>query len=350
MQLTAGRGYGDIGRPVRFFEGYREWNAGSSAIEVRESGSTSDFATYLSTLIYKVFWDRYQRADSNWRQWTGVMSVSDYKEITSVSLSGFPRLLKVREGGEFKDAEISELVGPKIKVEKFGRLFSLTREAIINDDLTRFRDVPSSMAEAAVTSIAIDIVQSTLEANPVAYDGTAFFHANHGNLITDALSETGLANAITKMRSQTDPDGYRVNIKPARLLIPVGLEFTAARILNSTQVFIQGSGTTAAYGQGMANVVQNIVSYSVEPYLTDANDWYLFADPNTTRPAMQVAFLNNMDRPQIGLKNPEITLIMGGLGNTDPYTMSFEEIWWKVRWEWAVRMWEWRSAVKSVVA
>ena len=189
MLVAAGRGYGEIGRPVRFFEGFREWvNDPQGGQEVRESGSTSDFATYLSTLIYKVFWDRYQRAESNWREWAGIMSVSDYKEITSVSLSGFPRLLKVREGGEFKDAEISEMVGPKIKVEKFGRLFSLTREAIINDDLTRFRDLPSSMAEAAATSIAIDVVQTGLEANPVAYDGTAFFHVNHGNLITDAFT------------------------------------------------------------------------------------------------------------------------------------------------------------------
>lgn len=348
MLVTAGRGYGEIGRPVRFFEGYREWvNEGGA--EVRESGSTSDFATYLSTLVYKVFWDRYQRVESNWRVWSGVMSVSDYKEITSVSLSGFPRLLKVREGGEFKDAEISEMVGPKIRVEKFGRLFSLTREAIINDDLTRFRDIPASMAEAAATSIAIDIVQNTLENPGNAYDGTAFFHTNHGNLLTAALSETSLASAVTAMRSQVDPDGYRINIRPARLIIPVGLEFTAARILNSTQIFIQGAGSTPAYGQGTFNVVQNIMDYTVEPYLSDPNDWYVFADPNTTRPAMQVAFLNNMDRPQIGLKNPEITLIMGGLGNTDPYTMSFEEIWWKVRWEWAARMWEWRSALKSAV-
>jgi len=354
---NVGSGYGDFGRPIMVFEGYREWVHTPEAQEVREAGSTSDLAYYLDSIIRRVFFDRYDRAPSEWRRFARVMSVSDYREITSVSFSGLPLLLKVNEGGEYKDTPLNEIQGPKIKIEKFGRLFSLTRETLINDDLNKLNDLPSMLAEAASTSVNVNVVQTTLENPGNAYDGNAFFSAGHGNLITDALSETGLAKAITTMRSQTDDTGYRINVRPRLLVVPVDLEFTAARILNSTEVHIQG-GTPAApansstphYGAGNANVVRNVVDYAVEPYLTDTNDWYLFADPNATRPAMQVAFLNGMERPQVMLKNPEVRLLMGGMGSADPYTMSFDEIWWKVRHEWAARMWEWRSVVKAAVA
>jgi len=356
---NVGVGYGNLGKPVLVYEGFREWIDTPEALEVREAGSTTDFAYYLDTIIRKVFFDRYQRAESGWRKFAKTMSVSDYREITSVSLSGMPLLLKVGEGGEYKDSPLDEIPGPKIKIEKFGRLFSLTREVFINDDLNRLNDVPSMMAEAAVTSINVNVVQSVLENPGNAYDGNPFFdNTTHGNAITDALSEIGLQNAITKLRQQKDDKGYRINVRPGMLVVPVELEFIAARILNSTEVHIQGGtaatpamGSTPLYSAGNANTVRGIVDYWVEPYLTDANDWYLFADPNAAgaRPAMQVAFLNGQETPQVMLKNPEVRLLLGGAGNSDPYTMLYDEIWWKVRYEWAARMWEWRSAVKATV-
>lgn len=354
---NVGVGYGDLGKPVMLYEGFREWVDTAEAQDVREAGSTSDFAYYLDTIVRKVFFDRYQRAESGWRKMAKVISVSDYREITSVSLSGMPLLLAVNEGGEYKDSPLNEIQGPKIKVQKFGRLFSLTREIFINDDLNRLNDVPSMMAEAATTSLNVNVVQTVLENAGTAYDGNAFFDdATHKNTITDALSEVGLQNAITKLRKQTDDTGYRINIRPGMLVIPVELEFIAARILNSTEVHVSGGTAavpavsgTALYGAGNANTVRGIVDYWVEPYLTDANDWYLFGDPST-RPAMQVAFLNGQETPQVMLKNPEVRMLMGGAGMSDPYTMMYDEIWWKVRYEWAARMWEWRSVVKAIVA
>lgn len=336
--------YGEIGKPIMVFEGYRDWNVSPEAQEVREAGSTSDFAIYLDTIIRRVFFERYERAESLWRRFARTMSVSDYREVSSVSLTGMPLLRKVNEGGEYKDTPIGEIEGPKIKVEKFGNLFSLTREIFINDDLNRLNEIPQMMAEAARTSLDLNVI-NVLENPGVAYDGIAFFHTNHGNLLTtEPLSEAALAKAVTLMRKQTGEDGYRINIRPSFLVIPVDLQFTAARVLNSTEIHIQGEVANPFYGQGNYNYVKGIVDYIVEPYLTDSNDYYLFSDPGVGRPAMQVAFLNGMERPFIGLKNPEVRGVLGSGG--DPYTMLYDEIWWKVRHEWGIRMWEWRSVVK----
>jgi len=37
------------------------------------------------------------------------------------------------------------------------------------------------------------------------------------------------------------------------------------------------------------------------------------------------------------------------LGGSDPYTMEFDEIWWKVRQEWGTGMFDWRGATFASV-
>jgi hypothetical protein len=64
---------------------------------------------------------------------------------------------------------------------------------------------------------------------------------------------------------------------------------------------------------------------------------------------MVVAFLNGMENPSVYLRDPHIRLLMGGMQH-NPYTFEYDEIWWKIRHFWAVKMWEWRSAFKAAVA
>lgn len=327
--------YGDIGRPVLLLEGYKE--------ELRESGSSSDFPTYLDNKIQKIFMERYERAPSAWMNYVKNMSLIDFKLVPAVTLTGMPELTKVPEGGEYKDSNITEIAGPTIKLGKFGRTFSLTWETIVNDDLNRFREIPEMMAEAAAMTLNLDVVVNTLEANPNAYDGTAFFHATHNNLSSTALSEAELAANIIKMRTQVDTENRRLNIAPKWLVIPPQLEFVARRILADAPVYQPGTGLVGE------NVVKGIVEYLIEPYFADANNWYLFADPSRGRAAMAAGFLNGETRPSVYLQDPSIRLLMGGLQN-NPYSFEFDEIHWKVRHVWAVRMWEWRAAQAAIVA
>lgn len=347
---NVGVGYGEIGRPVLAFEAYRQWAQFSEeAGKLIQESTTADFATYLSNVVNKVYFEQYGTVESNWREWADTLTVNDYSEITSVGLEGFPALLRVEEAGEYKAADLGEVVGPKIRVHKYGRTFSLTREVIINDDLNRMREIPAMMGRAGRETLD-DAVIDALENPGNAYDGEAFFNnTTHDNLITDALSETSLQTAYTKLRTKTDSLGRRIGLRPGTLLTPVDLDFTAARILNSTEITQPGTGTTAAYGQGNANVVRGLVRHISDHHLNDTNNWYLFAEP-AGRPAFRVAFLNGLERPQVMLREPYMRYVLGGVGGADPYTFSFDEIWWKVRFEFGVAPWEWRSVVKSNVA
>lgn len=346
------RDYGIYGRPNQLMEGFLQWNETEEADQLRESGSSSDFATYLNDKATKRLMWGYTEATSNWRRYTRTYQVSDFKPINFVRLSEMQDLLPFNEGGEYKDSQISEIVGPSLTVGTYGRLFSLTRKAIINDDLNQLRDRPAAMGRAAARTVARSIV-ANLEANPNTYDGYALFEdTHHHNLLgSAALSEEKLAAAILALRTQTDPNGLRLSLTPQVLVIPPALELTARRILQSTTVPqpYGGAGTSGPdltsiqHARGGTNVLQGVVDYIVEDYLTDANDWYLFASVQDA-PVMAAGFLNGKETPDIFLKDPGMRNVLGG---SDPYNMEFDEIVWKVRHDWGVGVFDWRGAVKA---
>lgn len=353
------RDYGNWPGTNRLFEAFLEQRSfleGDDGAEgLQESGSTSDFANYMADKATKRLMWAYNEVSSSWRQYSRTYSVSDFKPISFTRLTEMSDVLPVPEGGEYLDSQIDEIVGPQLTVKKFGRLFSLTREAIINDDLNQLRDRPAAMGRAVARTLSKSVV-GTLEANPNAYDGQALVHTSHNNILSGAqyaLSEDTLAQAITKLRLQTDPNGNRIGLRPQRLVVPAELEMTARRILNSTLVplagFYQSGNTTATtpttHGFGGTNVLAGIVDPLVEEYLLDNNNWYIFANPQEA-PVLGVGFLNGKETPDIMLKDPGMRLVLGG---SDPYSMEFDEIVWKCRHEWGIGVFDWRGVVKAVV-
>jgi hypothetical protein len=332
-------------REVRLFEAYLDWAESDASADLREAGVTSDFANYLSNVVGKRLMQTYREAPAYWERYTTTYSVPDFKPLSMYGLTEGQDLLPYDEDGEYKDSQIAERVGPTMTVGTYGRLFSITRKALINDDLGLLRDAPGRLGRASARTLNRNVVE-VLEANGNAYDGTALFHADHANLATDALSESALASAALKMNQQTDDNGNPIVLTADLLVIPGALEMTARRILNSTTIYTTGSGTTPAYGQGSVNVVQGYVDYVVERYLSDANDWYLFANPSDA-PVLAVGFLNGQREPQVMLKDPGMRLVLGG---NDPYSMEFDAIEYKVRHEWGTAVIDWRGAVKSAVA
>jgi hypothetical protein len=332
-------------REVRLFEAYLDWAESDNAAELRESGSSTDFANYLNNVVGKRLMKVYREAPAYWNRYTTSYNVPDFKPLSMYGLTEGQDLLPFDEGGEYKDSQISERVGPTMTVSTYGRLFSISRKALINDDLGLLRDTPGRLGRAAARTLNRSVV-AALEGNGNAYDGTALFHADHSNLLSGALSESSLASAALLMNQQTDDNGNPIMVAADMLVIPGGLEITARRILNSVEITIQGAATTPAYGEGNANVMRGYVDYIVDRYFTDANDWYLFANP-ADAPVLGVGFLNGQREPQTMLKDPGMRLVLGG---NDPYSMEFDTIEYKVRHEWGTAIIDWRGAVKSAVA
>jgi phage major head subunit gpT-like protein len=343
MPADAGA-YGNIGRPVRFFEAYLDWNESSDqAAELREAAhTTSDFATYLNGATRKRFFDVYKALPLTWREYARTVDVPDFKaEDVLVGLTEFSDLLEVREEDEYKYGTIGQITGPTVQVRTYGRLMSIHRKVFINDDLGRIRTIPAAMARAAGRTLAKD-VRGVLTTNPVTYDGQALFHANHGNLLSAALDEAGLQSAITAMRKQTNQNGDRSAFVPRDLIVPIDLEFTARRLLQSAELNRTGDA------QGTTNIMKGILNLIVDPQLVDANDWYVQGTIEGDDPAaIIVAFLNGKETPDL-LQRTTVQQLGGGA--FDPYALEVDSLDWKIRHDWGVTPGEWRGIIKSVVA
>jgi len=91
----------------------------------------------------------------------------------------------------------------RTKVATYGKLFSLTRQAIINDDLGLFSKIATKYGSAA-KRLVNKMVYAQLTGNVKMQDGVALFNSKHGNVAEtgEALSVKAIAKAITAMRRQ----------------------------------------------------------------------------------------------------------------------------------------------------
>ncbi|UXE39621.1 Clp protease ClpP [Raoultella ornithinolytica] len=252
--------------------------------------STSDFGNILLDVANKSLLQGWDEAAETFELWTKKGQLSDFKTAHRVGLGGFPSLRQVREGAEYKYVTTGDK-GETIALATYGEIFSVTRQAIINDDLNQLTDVPMKMGRAAKATIG-DLVYAILTKNPKLSDGKALFHADHKNLSTGAISVSSLDNARKLMRLQKEGD-RSLNIRPAFMLVPVALETLANQTIKSASV--KGADINA----GIINPIQNFADVIAEARLddNDAFAWYLMAAKGTD--TIEVAYLNGVDTPYI---------------------------------------------------
>ncbi|MFN7053038.1 MAG: peptidase U35, partial [Gemmobacter sp.] len=137
----------------------------------------------------------YQATQSPLKTLARQRTASDFRALSVLKLGEFSGLQKVSEHGEIKAMTTGE-AKEGYALETFGGMFSLTRKALINDDLGAFGRWGEMMGIAAAETEAAQLL-ALLAANSGAGvtmgDGKALFHADHGNLAGTgaALSEPG---------------------------------------------------------------------------------------------------------------------------------------------------------------
>ena len=97
-----------------------------------------------------------------------------------VGLGLFQNLPVVPEGADYHYATVGDRSAP-IALATYGSLFRITRQAILNDDMSVLSDIPRKMGRAARPPGG-SLAYAILTGNPTMPDGVALFHASHGNL------------------------------------------------------------------------------------------------------------------------------------------------------------------------
>lgn len=256
--------------------------------------SSSDFSYILMDAAHKSALAGWNTAEETFDKWTRTGRLTDFKPSHRVGLDAFPTLRKVREGAEYKYATMSD-TGSSIVLATYGELFSISRQAIINDDLDVITRTPMAMGAAAKATIG-DLVYAVLTDN-APFKGEALFSDERGNLISGALGIDTLSDARSQMKRQKSESGRHLNISPKFLLVPTVQESLADQLLSSLSV------PGAEYNANIKNPIQNMATIISDPRLDDASEdeWYLTAAKG--RDTIEVAYLDGNSAPVVESTN-----------------------------------------------
>ena len=260
---------------------------------------TAAFPAILDQTIRKSIVDLYNHVPTTFQAITTKGSLKDFKQTPDHEyvIGGVGDFLLVPENGEIKpDKPRTELL-PQRKLDTYGKQFSMTRQAFINDDIGFLTEVPGLYAAAAKKTIDKQVYQLLFN-NSAIFDGKALFHADHGNLIATGTAPTQAAiqAIILLMQKQKDQFGEAIYITPRTIVVPMGYEFDLAVIFRSTQV----TGSNNNDINPLYNYPLQIVQSPVLNALAGANacPWFMFADPSSAR-GIQVDYLNGQETPTI---------------------------------------------------
>ncbi|MCG5371377.1 Clp protease ClpP [Providencia rettgeri] len=253
--------------------------------------TTSDFGNILLDVANKSILQGWNEAEETFDLWTKKGQLSDFKTATRVGMGGFNSLRTVREGAEYKYVTTSDKK-ETIALATYGELFSISRQAIINDDMSMLTDIPMKLGSAAKATIG-DLVYVILTKNEkMRSDNKPLFSADHGNTIKGGMDVDTIGNGRTAMRKQKEGE-RTLNIRPAFMLVPTALEIAAIQVVGS------GSVKGADVNANIINPIRNIAEIITEPRLDINSDttWYMTSAKGTD--TIEVAYLNGVDTPYI---------------------------------------------------
>ncbi len=261
----------EIGRELLTQRGVDIRGMSRDQIATRAMLTTGDFPYILANVANKTLRQAYEAAPQTFKPFTRMVTAPDFKTIARTALGDSPTLEKVNEHGEYKYGSVSE-ARETYAIASYGKIVALTRQTLINDDLSAFTRLPEMFGRAAA-DLESDTVWGIITANAALADSIALFHASHGNLPTGAASSVAqLGVCRAAMRVLTGLDGRKINVTPRYLLVPAALETIAQQF--TSQAY-------AASASSSINPFAGALQVLAEPRLDTASTtaWYMAADP-----------------------------------------------------------------------
>jgi len=262
-----------------------------------------------------------------------IIPLKDFRTQRRPRMGGYGKLPVIGEGSTYVDLTTITDEEVTYAPSKKGGLDSITLEAIANDDLGAVRRIPIKLARAAKRTL-YEFVFDFLATNAAIYDGAALAVAGHINIIATALTWANISAAKQLLREQQEYQTAQVlNLTPKYLIVPAELESMAIRIRDSDFEFLAGQAAI-----GSINIHKGGFDVIVCGYWTDANNWWIVADP-TMNPTIEVGFFQ-------GRQEPELFTEREGAG--DHFTA--DKVVYKIRHIYGGAVLDYRTFVGGIVA
>lgn len=258
------------------------------------SQAGGDFTHILANLATKMLMRGYTEAPKSYERFVNEITLSDFKGAKLASASSFPDLLQNEPGEELKLGAFGD-AGETIALATFGRIVSIDRQTLINDDLGAILRMINSYG-AAVNRLEAALVYKILNSNPEMADGKALFSTEHGNIAASgaAPSETTIAAGYVAMKAQRgvarpNETAEQLDLEPSTLLVSPANYVPAVKYTAST------TPASAADKQVFDSLT------AVSTGRIDGKKWFLLADKSQAD-VIQLARLAGSNGPMVMFK------------------------------------------------
>lgn len=299
---------------------------------------TAAFPAILDNAINKAYVEGHKTVAVTFDQWTKKGTLKDFKTHDNNYLAGpVGEFLEVPEGGELKHDVFGDEKLPTRKLKTYGRQFTLTRQAFINDDIDLVTRIPAKYAASARKTQNKQCYQILVN-NPAIYDGTVLFSSAHSNLLAKGtgITKEAVQGMILALQNQTDQFGEATIIRPAIIIVPSGYMFDMYTLFYSPT--ISTSGNTQAVNplyryKDSITVVEDPTINALCGGFGNVMPWWLLGAKDDTD-FIEVDYLNGQEIPTIRRMET-------------PGTLGFV---WDIYLDWGISVMDYRGAIKKQYA
>ncbi|MDE6260419.1 MAG: hypothetical protein K2M42_06090 [Oscillospiraceae bacterium] len=292
---------------------------------------TAAFPSILDTAIEKAYVAGHKQVPVTFDRWTKKGTLSDFKIHDNKYIAGpIGDFKEVPEGGELKNDKPVDAKLPTRQLKTWGKQFTLSRQAFINDDIGLVTSIPARHAAAARRTINRQCYEILMK-NPKIYDDKALFSADHKNLLKSGtgITKEAVQAMIMAISTQKDQFDQAITIRPAMLVLPVGMGFDLFTLFNSPT--IQTTDNTQAVNPLYRYGLQQVEDPEINRLAgAGAAPWFLLGATEDTA-FIEVDYLNGQETPNIRrMETP------GQLGFV-----------WDIYLDWGIQVMDFRGAVKN---
>jgi hypothetical protein len=286
--------------------------------------STIDIATIVSNTANKFLMDGWNAVDQTCLRISKIQPVSNFQQITTVSLTDSLRFEQVGSGGEIQHGTLDELTYTN-QADTYAKMLAITRKDIINDNLGALNDVPRKLGNGA-----IKLLNHIFWTEFLSGVSTSFFAAGNSNINTGVADMTvgGLDATETIFMNQTNPDGTPLGVMPEILLVPTALKNKAITLMGSQGATFSTSYATAA---GDDNPFRGRFRVESSPYISNSSytgntstAWWMLAGPNVL-PVIAIAALNGRVEPTVETADADFNVLGIQMRGYSDVGVNFQE-------------------------
>lgn len=295
----------------------------------------SAFPAILDQTIEKAYKEGHKNVAVTFDRFTKKGSLSDFKTHDNYYIAGpVGEFLEVPESGELKHDVFGDDKLPTRKLKTYGRQFTLSRKAFIDDDIGLVTSLPARYAASARKTINKQVFQILLN-NPAIYDGAQLFSSAHKNLLSvgTGITQEAVQTMIMALATQKDQFDEAIIINPSKIVVPSGLKFDMYTLFNSP--YIETKDNTQAVNplyqyRGELEVIEDPTINALCGGMGKVMPWFLIGATSDTD-FIEVDYLNGQEIPTIRRSET-----VGQLGFV-----------WDIYLDWGISVMDFRGAVKN---